>query len=131
MTPRAVSATVEPKEVIQMSTYHAPIREWHGEPMAPTTRLGRWAVLLAVVSGIGWLIALPALVVDPTADAFVPWGILLLVGLIPGFVCGIAASIVAFLAQLRRGERALSVYLGYVPVVCIVLGSVFNSVFNS
>jgi hypothetical protein len=28
-----------------------------------------------------------------------------------------AASIVAFLAMVRRGERALSVYLGYVPVV--------------
>jgi hypothetical protein len=110
-----------------MSTYHVPIREWHGHQVAPTTRLGRWAVILAVVSGIGWLVALPALVVDPTADAFVPWGILLLVGLIPGFVCGIAASIVAFLAQIRRGERALSVYLGYVPVVCILLSAALNS----
>jgi hypothetical protein len=120
---------VEPKEVIQMSTYHAPIREWHGEPVAPTTRLGRWAVLLAVVSGVGWLVALPALVVDPTADAFVPWGILLLVGLIPGFVCGIAASVVAFLAQVGRGERAVSVYLGYVPVACVLLSAAVNSLF--
>ena len=85
---------------------------------------------LAVVSGAGWLVALPALVVDPTADVFVPWGILLLVGLIPGFVCGIAASIVAFLAMVRRGERALSVYVGYVPVVCIVLSSVLISLFS-
>jgi hypothetical protein len=66
-------------------------------------------------------------VVDPTADAFVPWGILLLVGLIPGFLCGIGASIVAFLAMVRRDERALSVYLGYVPVACIVLASTLNS----
>jgi hypothetical protein len=114
-----------------MATYHAPIREWHGLPVAPTTRLGRSAVILAVVSGVGWLVALPALVVDPTADAFVPWGILLLVGLIPGFLCGIAASIVAFLAQLRRGERALSVYLGYVPVACILLSSALNSLFSN
>jgi hypothetical protein len=110
-----------------MSTYHVPVREWHGHLVAPATRLGLWAVILAILSGVGWLVALPALVVDPTADAFVPWGILLLVGLIPGFACGIAASIVAFLAQIRRGERALSVYLGYVPVVCIVLSSVLNS----
>jgi hypothetical protein len=112
-----------------MSTYHVPVSEWHGIPVAPTTRLGRWAVILAVVSGAGWLVALPALVVDSTADVFVPWGILLLVGLIPGFVCGIAASIVAFLAMVRRGERALSAYLGYVPVVCIVLSSMLRSLF--
>ena len=113
-----------------MSTHHAPARQWHGLRVAPTTGLGRWAVILALVSGAGWLVALPALVVDPTADAFVPWGILLLVGLIPGFVCGIAASIVAFLAQIRRGERALSVYLGYVPVACILLASALNSIFS-
>jgi hypothetical protein len=86
-------------------------------------------VILAVVSGIGWLVALPALVVDPTADAFVPWGVLLLVGLIPGFVCGIAASIYAFLAQVRHGEGAVSVYLGYVPVACILLAAAINSLF--
>jgi hypothetical protein len=114
-----------------MSTYRVPVREWHGLRVAPATALGRRAVILAVVSGAGWLVALPALVVDPTADAFVPWGILLLVGLIPGFVCGIAASIAAFLAQIRRGERALSVYLGYVPVVCMLLASALNAVFST
>jgi hypothetical protein len=36
-------------------------------------------------------------------------------------------SITAFLAMIRRGERALSVYLGYVPVACIFLGSALNS----
>jgi hypothetical protein len=113
-----------------MSTYNVPARKWHGLPVKPTTRLGRWAVALAVVSGAGWLVALPALVVDPTADVFVPWGILLLVGLIPGFVCGIAASIIAFLAQVRRGERALSVYLGYVPAASVVVSAVLNSLFT-
>ena len=112
-----------------MSIYHVPVRKWHGLRIEPMTRLGRWAVILALVSGIGWLVALPALVVDPTADAFVPWGILLLVGLIPGFVCGIAASIFAFLAQIRHGERALSVYLGYVPVACILFSAAINSLF--
>jgi hypothetical protein len=113
-----------------LSTYHVPARKWHGLPVKPTTRLGRWAVALALVSGVGWLVALPALVVDPTADVFVPWGILLLVGLIPGFVCGIASSIVAFLAQVRRGERALGVYLGYLPVTSILLSAALNSLFT-
>jgi hypothetical protein len=49
------------------------------------------------------------------------------VGLIPAITCAIAAPILAFLAMVRRGERALSVYLGYVPVVCIVLSSVISS----
>ena len=129
MPQRPMGATVQPKEVIQMSTYHVPAREWHGVSVAPTTHMGRWAVALALVSGVGWLVALPALVVDPTADAFVPWGILLLVGLIPGFVCGIVASILAFLAMVRRGERAVSVYLGYVPVACIFLAAALNSLF--
>ena len=114
-----------------MSTYRFPATKWHGHEVGPTTRLGRWAVALAILSGVGWLIALPALVIDPTADAFVPWGILLLVGLVPGFVCGVAASILAFLAMVRRGERALSIYLGYVPVACILLTSVLHSLFIS
>ena len=110
-----------------MSTYPVPARKRHGLPVKPTTRLGEWAVVLAIVSGVGWLIALPALVLDPHASEMVPWGILLLVGLIPGFVCGIAASIVAFLAQVRRGEHAVSVFLGYVPVACIFLSAAINS----
>jgi hypothetical protein len=110
-----------------MFTYHVPAWKWHGLPLAPTTRLGSWAVALAVVSGIGWLVALPAFVYDPVASEMVPWGILLLVGLIPAITCAIAAPILAFLAMVRRGERALSVYLGYLPVVCIVLSSVISS----
>ena len=112
-----------------MSTYHVPARKWHGLPIKPMTRLGMWAAVLAVVSGIGWLVALPAFVFDPTASEMVPWGILLLVGLIPGLVCGIAASVFAFLAQVRHGERALGVYLGYVPVACILLSAAISSLF--
>lgn len=52
-------------------------------------------------------------------------------GLVPGFVCAIAASILAFLAMVRRGERALMVYLGYVPAACILLTSLLNSLFTS
>lgn len=112
-----------------MSTYHAPVREWYGVPVAPTTRLGRWAVLTAVVSGIGWLVALPAILFAPTDTGWVPWGILLVVGLVPGLVCAIASPILAFLAMVRRGERAVSVYLGYVPVASILLSSALNALF--
>jgi hypothetical protein len=111
-----------------MSTFHASaVRKWHGVPVEPSTRLGRWAVGLALVSGLGWLIALPALVAAPTEGVWWPWGVLLIVGLVPGLVCAIAASIVAFLAMVRRGERALMVYVGYVPVACIVLSSLLHS----
>ena len=112
-----------------MTTYHVPIRKWHGLRVAPMTRLGRWAVISAVVSGVGWLVALPAVVFAPSEGVWWPWGVLLVVGLVPGFMCAIAASILAFLAMVRRGERALSVYLGYVPVACILLSSAINSVF--
>ena len=113
-----------------MSTYGVPVRTGHHLPVKPMTRLGTWAVALAVVSGVGWLIALAAIVFADTG-VWWPGGLLGLVGLVPGITCAIAASIVAFLAMVRRGERALSVYLGYVPVVCIVLSSVLNSLFNS
>jgi hypothetical protein len=93
------------------------------------TRLGTWAVTLAVVSGIGWLVALPAIVFAPTEGVWLPWGLLLVMGLVPGLVCAIAAPILAFLAMVRRGDRALSVYLGYVPVACILLASVLGSLF--
>jgi hypothetical protein len=113
-----------------MSTYHAPVRAWHGFPVTPSTRLGWWAVALSFVSGVGWLIALAAIVFADTG-VWWPGGLLGLVGLIPAITCAIAASIVAFLAMVRRGERALSVYLGYVPVVCIVLSAMLNSLFSN
>lgn len=115
-----------------MSAYHAHgAREWHGVPVKPATRLGRWAVGLALVSGIGWLMALPAIVAASDEGVWWPWGLLLVVGLVLGRTCAIAASIVAFWAMLRRGERALMVYIGYVPVACIVLSSLLHSLFVS
>ena len=111
-----------------MSTYQAPLRQWHGLPVAPTTALGRWAVRSAVVSGLGWLVVLPVVAFGSTGR-WVPWGILAVIGLVPGFVCAIAASVLAFLAMVRRGERALGAYLGYVPVACILGSAAINSVF--
>jgi hypothetical protein len=68
-----------------MSTYHFPAKEWHGLPIAPVTRLGRWAVISAVMSGIGWVVALPAIAYGQS-DVWVPWVLLLLVGLIRGLM---------------------------------------------
>jgi hypothetical protein len=115
---------------MRMTTYHVPVRKWHGLPVWPTTRLGSWAVIAAIVSGVGWLVALPAIVFAPSEGVWLPWGVLLIVGLVPGLVCAIAAPILAFLAMARRGERALSVYLGYVPVVSMMLASLLSSLFS-
>jgi hypothetical protein len=94
------------------------------------TRLGNWAVVLAVVSGISWLAALPVVLLAPSEGVWWPWGVLLILTLVPALTCAIAAPIVAFLAMVRRGERALSVYLGYVPVVCILLSAALSSLLS-
>lgn len=75
----------------------------------PTTRLGRWAVGLAaanVVLVLGWRLMGP-------------------LGAFPGFVFGLAGGVVALVAILRRGERAIAVFAALVPflfVVAFVLG---------
>jgi hypothetical protein len=53
------------------------------------------------------------------------------VGGIPALVGAIAAPILAFVAMVRHGERAVSVYLGYMPVACILLSAAINSLFFS
>jgi len=67
-----------------VSTYHVPVRKWHGLPLKPTTHLGWWAAVLAVGSGVGWLMALPALLFAPSNGVCLPWGLLLLVASSPG-----------------------------------------------
>ena len=62
-----------------MSTYGVPVRTWHGHAVKPMTHLGTWAVALAVVSGVGWLIAVPAIVFADTG-VWWPGGLLAIVG---------------------------------------------------
>ena len=87
-----------------MSISHAPAKQWHGFPVAPTTALGKWAVVAAVASGVGWLVVFPVAAFGSTGE-WVP--------------------------LVRHGERAVSVYLGYVPVACILVSSAINSLFFS
>ena len=81
----------------------------------------KWGVALAVVSGFSWLVALASHRAWAHRGRLVAGGVWLLVSLVPAIACAIAAPILAVLARVRGGERALSVHLGYVPVVCIEL----------
>lgn len=80
-----------------------PARTRRRFPPLPTTRLGRWAVGLAV--------AYPLLV---TAWRILPGGALL------GFASGIAGGVLALVAIVRRGERALLVFAAVAPLVLVV-----------
>lgn len=39
--------------MIPVSMYHVPVNEWH-DAVAPTTRMGRWGLWLAVGSLVGF-----------------------------------------------------------------------------
>lgn len=74
-------------------------------PILPTTRLGNWAVGLAVAN-----------VVLTSA-----WRLMGPLGAFPGLVCGLAGGILAAVAISRRGERALAVFAATVPAMFVVL----------
>jgi hypothetical protein len=82
-----------------------PARRRRGPVIRPTTRLGRWAVGLAaanVVLVLGWRLMGP-------------------LGAFPGFACGVAGGILALLALLRRGERALTVFAALLPSAFVLV----------
>jgi cytochrome c oxidase subunit IV len=74
-------------------------------PFLPTTPLGKWAAWLAV-----------AYVVLQFA-----WRLLGPLGAFPSFACGVAGGIVALVAVLRRGERAIAVYAAILPLLFVVV----------
>ena len=84
---------------------HQPLPAKKGRhiPMLPTTRLGRWAVRLAV--------GFPVLVL---AWSILPGGAAL------GFASGLAGGVVALVAIFRRGERAITVFASVLPLVLVV-----------
>ena len=84
---------------------HQPLPAKKGRhiPMLPTTRLGRWAVRLAV--------GFPVLVL---AWSILPGGAAL------GFASGLAGGVVALVAIFRRGERAITVFAAILPLALVV-----------
>lgn len=80
-----------------------PVKKARRIANVPTTRLGRWAVWLAV--------AFFALVLA--------WRLMGPLGALPGFACGLAGGLVALLAIFRRGERAITVFVASVPLVLV------------
>ncbi|HSP72111.1 MAG TPA: hypothetical protein VLN26_07080 [Gaiellaceae bacterium] len=70
----------------------------------PTTRPGTWAAWLAV----GYLVLMPAWSVLPGGAAL-------------AFASGLAGGVLALVAILRRGERALTVFAAVLPLAFVVL----------
>lgn len=75
-----------------------------GHAILPTTRPGTWAAWLAV----GYLVLMPAWSVLPGGAAL-------------AFASGLAGGVVALVAILRRGERALTVFAAVLPLAFVVL----------
>lgn len=85
------------------STHRLPRR--HRRPFWPTTRLGTWAVALAIAN----VLLVPS------------WRLLGPLGAFPGLAAGAIGGVVALVAIGRRRERATSVVLAVVPLVLVVL----------
>ena len=108
-----------------MATYHVPAQRPHRPAVAPTTRLGRWAVGMTVAAMAGlvlWGIAMAFSPDDPAFSTF--WGMYDLASLVVTGVFTIAAPVVALIAIVRK-ERALTVYLAVVPFLLIFLHPLF------
>ncbi len=71
----------------------------------PTTRLGSSAVWLAVASIV----------------LVMSWRLMGPLGGFPGLACGLAGGIVALVAIVRDGERAVTVFAALVPFVNVVV----------
>ena len=85
------------------STHGLPAR--HRRPFWPTTRLGKWAVALA----IGNVVLMPS------------WRLLGPLGAFPGLAAGAIGGVLALVAISRRREHATSVMLAAVPLVLVTL----------
>lgn len=81
-----------------------PTRKAPRVSILPATTLGGWAVGLALAGVVGVL----------------TWSVLPL-GASLGFACGLAGGVVGLIAIVRRGERAVSVFLALLPFAFVVL----------
>jgi hypothetical protein len=73
--------------------------------IAPTTRPGTWAVGLAAAS----------IVLE------MAWRLMGPLGGFPGLVFGLAGGVVAIVAIVRRGERAITVFAALVPFLNVIV----------
>jgi hypothetical protein len=74
----------------------------HALHLRPTTKLGRWSLVLAlgfVVFNLLWSV--------------LPGGASL------AFVCGVAGGVAGLVAVFRRGERGLAVYAAFLPLLAV------------
>lgn len=79
----------------------------HRRPFWPTTRLGKWAVALAIGNVL--------LMLTPS------WRLLGPLGGFPGLAAGAIGGVLALVAISRRREHATSVRLAAVPLVLVIL----------
>lgn len=97
--------------------HHDPAAERHGQPVAPISRLGRWAVGLVatawVVIGVGILAAPP--------DSFWAW-----LATIGGGASGIAAVAVVLMAIFRRGDNSIAVCTAGAVLLAGILAILFH-----
>lgn len=85
------------------ATGQLPRSTTHRVAVVPTTRLGRWAVGLAIAN-----------VVLVLAWTILPGGAAL------GFACGLAGGVVGLVAIVRGRERALAVFAALAPFATVV-----------
>ena len=102
--------------------HHAPTQRSSGFPIAPTTRLGRWAVGLVAAAAV--LVAAVVMVVpaDSLAASLVASS---------GGALVLAGGGSALAAIFRHGERALSVYAAAFVLVGGILFLLLHSLFIS
>jgi hypothetical protein len=82
-----------------------PVKKPHRFAFRPTTRAGRWAV--------GMLVAHVLLMFG--------WSLMGPLGAFPGLLVGLVAGIVALVAIIRYGERALTAFAAVLPLFNVVL----------
>ncbi len=91
---------------------------WRRIFAAPGTRLGRWAVGLAgmfvVLFLINAIVFMPATVEAPWRQVLLPlYGFAML-------ACGLAAGVVGLMAVIRQRERSWLVWLSMLPALLVI-----------
>jgi hypothetical protein len=117
----------ERKEVAMTTQHVPPTPLWRQVLSLPHTRLGWWAVGLAVIASIAFVIA--STIPDPEDSVNPPlWNEVLEIIVVPtAGVAPLAGGVVGALA-LGAGERSLLVWLAQVPAALLfaVLTSIFR-----